>query len=88
MFNRQLVVAWSKQVRIRTSPHNSACSGYMGVFGRNGGDTAPYTVSPRRAAMMFLATSVATRTCASTVEAPRCGVAITLSCVSNCLKMA
>ena len=33
--------------------------------------------------MMFLATSVATRTCASTVDAPRCGVAITRSCAEH-----
>ena len=32
---------------------------------------------------MFLATSVATRTCASTVDAPRCGVAITRSCAEQ-----
>jgi len=31
----------------------------------------------RRAAMLFLATSVATRTCASVDDAPQCGVAIT-----------
>ena len=64
-----------------------ACSlGYAGIVGRNGGVATPYKVSPRRAAIIFLTTSVPTRTCASTVEAPRCGVASTRSCASTCLK--
>ena len=62
------------------------CSGYAGFVDETGSVVTPYKVSPRKAEMMFLATSVATRTCASTVDAPRCGVAITRSCASNCLK--
>src|SRR6266480_3870732 len=60
--------------------------GYAGFVGGNGSIATPYKVSPRKAAMMFLATSVATRTCASTVDAPRCGVAMTRSCASRCLR--
>src|SRR6266568_1195687 len=60
--------------------------GYAGFVGGNGSIATPYKVSPRKAEMMFLAISVAARTCASTVDAPRCGVAMTRSCASNFLK--
>jgi len=47
--------------------------GEAGVVGGKGSVDAPCEVSLHKAEMMCLATSVATLTCASTADAPRCG---------------
>ena len=57
------------------------------VSGRiRGAFTAARGKPPRKTATICSATSVATLNCASSVEAPRCGVAITRSCASSCFK--
>mmetsp|Transcript_939 Transcript_939/g.2950 ORF Transcript_939/g.2950 Transcript_939/m.2950 type:complete len:223 (-) Transcript_939:565-1233(-) len=48
---------------------------------RSGALTTPLTGLPPKALTISVAISAATRACASSVDAPRCGVAITLGCL-------